>query len=95
MIKKIIIFFLTILLLFTNNTRVFASNHFDEFKTLDNYLESALKKANIPGASLVVVNKDKILFQNTYGNCKNINDLFIIGSMSKSFTALTIMQLVE
>lgn len=45
--------------------------------------------------AVMVVDKDDILFSNTYGNCENIDTPFMIGSMSKSFTAIAIMQLVE
>ena len=41
------------------------------------------------------MNKYGILFQGTYGECTDINQVFIIGSLSKSFTATAIMQLVE
>lgn len=45
--------------------------------------------------ALIFLDKDNVLFQETYGKCDNIDTPFIIGSMSKSFTALAIMQLVE
>ena len=45
--------------------------------------------------SVVVVNPNEVLFSKTYGNCKSIDTPFIIGSMSKSFTAISIMKLVE
>ena len=40
--------------------------------------------------AVIVVNKDSVLFSGTYGNCDSIDTPFIIGSMSKSFTALSI-----
>lgn len=45
--------------------------------------------------AVIVVNMDEVLFSETYGNCESADTPFIIGSMSKSFTALSIMQLVE
>ena len=45
--------------------------------------------------AVIVVDKENVLFSGTYGNCHSIDTPFIIGSMSKSFTALSIMQLVE
>lgn len=54
-----------------------------------------IKKFHIPGMAIIVVNKNDIIFKKKYGNCLNYNTPFIIGSMSKSFTALAIMQLVE
>lgn len=54
-----------------------------------------VEKYHIPGMSVMVINKDDVLFQETYGNCSSIDTPFIIGSLSKSFTAVAIMQLVE
>ncbi len=50
---------------------------------------------HVPGMAVIVVDKDEVLFSGTYGDCESIDTPFIIGSMSKSFTALSIMQLVE
>lgn len=93
--KKATVLVTLIILLISGSIQVFAASRSGQFNTLNNYLKASLEKANIPGASIMVVDKDSILYQNTYGNCKSIDDLFIIGSMSKSFTALSIMQLSE
>lgn len=66
-----------------------------DYNKIDIYLKKQLEKAHIPGASVIFVDKDKVLFSNTYGNCENTNIPFILGSTSKSFTAVGIMQLVE
>lgn len=58
-------------------------------------LEKDAEKYHIPGMAVIVVDKDSVLFSETYGNCDSIDRPFIIGSMSKSFTALAIMQLAE
>lgn len=50
---------------------------------------------HIPEMAVIVVDQDEVLFAETYGNCASIDTPFIIGSMSKSFTALSVMQLVE
>ncbi len=65
------------------------------YSQIDNYLLKSVKLANIPGMSVIIVDKDNVLFSNTYGNCNSIDTPFIIGSMSKSFTAVSILQLVE
>ena len=57
--------------------------------------EMCIRDSHIPGMAVIVVNKDEVLFAEAYGNCESIDTPFIIGSMSKSFTALAIMQLVE
>lgn len=95
MYKKVFVMIIVALFLFTNGIQVFASSEAEEFHNINDYLKISLRNANIPGASIVIVDKENVLYQNTYGNCKNIDDLFIIGSLSKSFTAMAIMQLVE
>ena len=66
-----------------------------DFDTINEQLEADVKAFHIPGMAVIVVNKDEVLFAEAYGNCESIDTPFIIGSMSKSFTALAIMQLVE
>ena len=66
-----------------------------DFETIDKQLAEDVKNYHIPGMAVAVVDKDGALFEKTYGVCDNPERPFIIGSMSKSFTALAIMQLVE
>ena len=66
-----------------------------DYEAVSKELETEIKKNHIPGMSVVVVNSNEVVFSKTYGNCKSIDTPFIIGSMSKSFTALSIMILVE
>lgn len=66
-----------------------------DYEAVSKELETEIKKNHIPGMSVVVVNSNEVVFSKTYGNCKSIDTPFIIGSMSKSFTALSIMRLVE
>lgn len=67
----------------------------DTFNNIDTYLQSCVKNAHIPSMSITIVNKDKVLFSQNYGDCKNCDVPFLLGSVSKSFTAVCIMQLVE
>lgn len=90
---KSLIILISIFISITN--LAYAKDKEINYKKIDTYLKDGLEKAHIPGASIIFVNKDEVLFSNTYGNCKNINDTFILGSTTKSFTAVAIMQLVE
>lgn len=74
--------------------KVFAYDVTD-FDVINNQIEKDVDMYHIPGMAVIVVDSDEVLFSKTYGNCKSIDTPFIIGSMSKSFTALSIMQLVE
>ncbi|XCP87086.1 serine hydrolase domain-containing protein [Roseburia hominis] len=47
------------------------------------------------GMAVCVVDKDGVILEETYGNCISVEQPFIIGSMSKFFTAISIMQLQE
>lgn len=79
----------------------FGKNLPDNFAALDNYLQSQFDAAGVPGGALVVVSKDKMLHMRGFGisgpdqRACTPRTLFLIGSTSKSFTALGIMQLVE
>lgn len=68
---------------------------------LDKYFLNAFKNSNFTGCALVS-QKGQIIFENFYGykNIKNkdtlnINTSFQLGSVSKQFTAVAILQLVE
>jgi CubicO group peptidase (beta-lactamase class C family) len=69
---------------------------------VDNYLNGVYGKGVIPGFSIVVIKNDKVWFAKGYG-VESLSDTKIftpntvtaIGSLTKSFTALAVMQLVE
>lgn len=98
MIKKsipLILIILLIAVLFSCRTSVSATDESSLYSNIDQYLHGEVAAAHIPGMSVLIVDKEKVLFSNTYGNCNSIDAPFIIGSNSKSFTAASIMQLVE
>ena len=66
---------------------VFASEKGVDYEVISSQIKSDVKKNHIPGMAICVVDKDEILFEKTYGNCISVEQPFIIGSMSKSFTA--------
>lgn len=59
------------------------------------YIQQEFEKTHMPGMSVEIVSADEVLFAETYGNCPSLDAPFVIGSISKSFTAVGIMQLVE
>ncbi|MDO6519400.1 serine hydrolase domain-containing protein [Zobellia uliginosa] len=90
---------LTILILILISTATQAQKN--KFELLEPKIDSILKQNNVDGFQMVVVSKDSILHQTAFGT-KNGNDLpitnetyFNIASITKSFTALGIMMLVE
>lgn len=69
---------------------------------LDEYLEKYKDAAPVPGFSVVVTNKDRIIFSKGYGvevageNQPMTKDSITkIGTLGQSFTSLAVMQLVE
>lgn len=102
--KKIAMFLCIVVIFFTfifafgfkQNTVFAESNGETElFAKIDSYLSDAVKKAHFPSMSITVVGKNNVLFSKTYGNCESTDTPFLLGSVSKSFTALCVMQLVE
>src|SRR5262245_42634679 len=71
------------------------------YRRLDAYVTEQIERCKIPGAALAVVKGNKVVFLEGYGTADNEGTSvtpqtsFIIGSLTKSFTALAIMQLVE
>lgn len=68
---------------------------------IDAYIQSRMQTANIPGLALGVVYGDQIVYLKGYGiagpdgRAVTPQTPFILGSTSKSITALAVMQLVE
>lgn len=68
---------------------------------IDAYIHSRMQTANIPGLALGVVYGDEVVYLRGYGvaapdgRAVTPQTPFILGSTSKSFTALAVMQLVE
>lgn len=82
----------------TSARAVFADNGSDE---IDNFVEAQMRELHIPGLALAIVQGDQVMylkgygFADTSGRPVTPETLFIIGSTTKSFTALSVMQLVE
>jgi CubicO group peptidase (beta-lactamase class C family) len=101
--NKIILILMTCLLCFAPST-VLASppQAVDpDFAAIDKFVETEMGAQRIPGLALGLVKGDQIVYLKGYGIADPIERAvtpqtpFIIGSLSKSFTALAVMQLVE
>ena len=72
-----------------------------DFDAIDAYVQEQMQEMRIPGAALGIVKGDKIVHLEGFGDADDSGrevtpqTPFKIGSTSKSFTALAIMQLVE
>jgi CubicO group peptidase (beta-lactamase class C family) len=71
------------------------------YAAIDGYVEQLMHRLNIPGAALAVVEGDRIVHCRGFGMARPGGETptpqtpFFIGSITKSFTALAVMQLVE
>jgi len=71
------------------------------YPQIESYIEARMRQYRIPGAVLVVVENGELWCQRGYGEARpggeipGVQTPFMIGSLSKSFTALAVMQLVE
>ena len=62
---------------------------------LDAYLRENAPLTGVPGVAVAVVDAYGVRYLDTFGDCPGADAPFIIGSLSKSFTAVAVMQLVE
>ncbi len=71
------------------------------YEAIDAYVEEQMRRLKIPGVSLAIVEGDKIVHLRGFGRARPGGETptpqtpFFIGSVTKSFTALAVMQLVE
>lgn len=61
---------------------------------IDAYLSETVPKTHFPSLSITIVDGGETLFSKSYGNVST-DAPYVLGSVSKSFTALCIMQMVE
>jgi CubicO group peptidase (beta-lactamase class C family) len=71
------------------------------YEAIDAYIEQQMRRLNVPGASLGIVEGDRIVHLRGFGQARPDGGAptpqtpFFIGSLTKSVTALAVMQLVE
>jgi CubicO group peptidase (beta-lactamase class C family) len=71
------------------------------YEAIDAYVEQHMRRLNIPGVSLAIVEGDQIVHLRGFGQARPGGEApspqtpFVLGSTTKSFTALAVMQLVE
>ncbi len=78
-----------------------ASKDQTDYQTVDEYITARMRSDHIPGLALAIVKGDQIVYLKGYGRADQSGrpvtpqTPFLIGSITKSFTALAVMQLVE
>lgn len=96
-----ILCFLLIFLLFCYGNKTYEfmydKNQSEEqlVDTIKTYVETNFNRIGSSGISVGLVNDKEVMMQNQYGVACADNEQYVLGSISKSFTALGIMQLVD
>ncbi len=72
----------------------------EDLARIDAFVEAQMRRHRIPGLALVITQGDRVIHQRGFGTAGDGRPVtaetpFHIGSISKSFTALAVMQLVE
>lgn len=81
--------------------RTQASRDKTDHKAIDEYITQRMSAARIPGIALAIVKGDQIVYLKGYGRADESGrpvtpqTSFIIGSITKPFTAMAVMQLVD
>ena len=67
----------------------------ERIKIMNDFIKSQMKLAKVDTLGLIVTNKSKTIYQNIYGDNTKVSSTtpFVIGSVSKSFTALGLLKL--
>src|SRR5437764_8131 len=81
--------------------QAFSQTQTPNFAEIDRYVTAHMHEAQIPGLALGIVHRDQIVHLRGFGVANPAGQPvtpqtpFILGSLSKSFTALAIMQLID
>lgn len=94
-----ILMFLSTLIVITFNLNG-SANQLDLESKIDRFITTQMKTHHIPGLALAITHNDQVLHVHGYGIANSDRLItpqtqFLIASVSKSFTAMAVMQLVE
>lgn len=87
--------------IFASHAPVKPASNTNSYDVIDAYIEEQTHHLNIPGVSLAIVEGDRIVHVHGFGRARPGGEAptpqtpFFIGSCTKSFTALAVMQLLE
>ncbi len=84
-----------VLMMCIGSTAPLAAVESDPTAELDRYVDRYRQTMNIPAGSVTILQRGEPLYSRTWGEGVTQDTRFYIGSTTKSFTAIAIMQLVE
>src|SRR4028119_81056 len=96
---RLILIFLSVLIVITFSLNG-SANQLDLDDRIDRFIISQMKTHHIPGLALAITHNNQVLHVKGYSTANNEGPVtaqtqFLIASVSKSFTAIAVMQLVE
>jgi CubicO group peptidase (beta-lactamase class C family) len=102
-VAGVVAFLLALMALVSTTLPAVAATRSNEadFAQIDAYVSSQMQAMRLPGLALGIVHGNQIVHLHGFGEADQSGRAvtaqtpFVIGSMTKSFTALAIMQLVE
>ncbi len=94
-ITKLISFLAVAIFLTCLPANAFAAGDLSESAGLGAYLEEAFLATHMPGMAVAVVDADELLYSRAFGDIESADTPVILGSISKSFTAVAVMRLAE
>ncbi len=86
--------FSTLLLIFSYAFSFSQNNSTIESNKINEYIEAVKNEYNLPGVIVAISDENGIKYLESFGNVST-DDNFLLGSLSKSFTALLILKLQE
>ncbi|HBA97070.1 MAG TPA: hypothetical protein DCZ23_03080 [Lachnospiraceae bacterium] len=92
--KRVLTGILAIILFFSGFIRAGAATSYHEGE-VEEYIIEQLAAAHIPGVSLSIVTSQKEIYSAAFGDIKETSSDLRIGALTRTFTTLAIMQLVE
>ena len=87
--------FIILLALIAAGAACFGNVSKDRLQKFESYMDEVQQAYHIPGLAFVITSPEETLLEKCYGQCTSLDQIFYIGSMSKSYTAACLMQLVE
>lgn len=87
--------FIILLALIAAGAACFGNVSEDRLQKFESYMDEVQQAYHIPGLAFVITSQEETLLEKSYGQCTSLDQIFYIGSMSKSYTAACLMQLVE
>ena len=99
-IQPLFVILLIVSLLLPSFSGSAKADHALDLQAVDSFLQRQVKANRIPGLAVAIVQGDQILFSEGYGKASagipvTPQTQFYLGSVSKGFTALAVMQLIE